>query len=134
MRTPTFAELKRFCEQDRWDSKRRTDHWRFTKKMPDGTLARTKVSFGAGQLNDPKLFAAILREQLRVSADEFWRVVDRGGPAIRPLPITAETPAELPAWLVGQLMKEGVKTDVLKGLSKDDAKALLVSLRSRPRP
>lgn len=134
MRTPTFAELKRFCEQDRWDSKRRTDHWRFTKKMPDGTLARTKVSFGAGQLNDPKLFAAILREQLRVSADEFWRVVDRGGPAIRRLPITPEMPAELPAWLVGQLMKEGAKTDVLKGLSEDDAKALLVSLRSKPRP
>jgi hypothetical protein len=134
MRTPTFAELKRFCEQDRWDSKRRTDHRRFTKKMPDGTLARTRVSFGAGQLNDPKLFAAILRDQLRVSADEFWRVVDRGGPAIRPSPITAETPAELPAWLVTQLMKEGVKADALKRLSEDDAKALLISLRSKPRP
>lgn len=133
MRTPTLAELKRFCEQDRWDSKKRTDHWRFTKKMPDGTLARTKVSLGAGQLNDPRLFAAILRDQLRVSADEFWRVVDRGGPAIRPSPMSA-APPELPAWLVSQLMKEGVKTDALKGLSEDDAKALLVSLRSRPRP
>lgn len=134
MRTPTFAELKRFCEQDRWDSKRRTDHWRFTKKMPDGTLARSKVSFGAGQLNDSKLFAAILRDQLRVSADEFWRVVDRGGPAIRPSPVAAETPAELPAWLITQLMKEGVKADALKRLSEDDAKALLISLRSKPRP
>jgi hypothetical protein len=134
VRTPTFAQLKRFCEQDRWDSKKRTDHWRFTKKMPDGTLARTKVSFGAGQLNDPKLFAAILRDQLHVSADEFWRVVDRGGPAIRPSRITPEAPRELPAWLVAQLMKEGVKTDDLKRLAEEDAKALLIRLRTKPRP
>jgi hypothetical protein len=133
MRTPTFAELKRFCEQDRWDSKRRTDHWRFTKKMPDGSLARTKVSFGAGQLNDAKLFAAILRDQLRVSADEFWRVVDRGGPAIRPSPVSPEIPAELPAWLVTQLMKEGIKAEDLKRLAENDAKTLLISLRSKPR-
>ena len=132
MRTPTFAELKRFCEQDRWDSKRRTDHWRFTKKMPDGTLARTKVSFGAGQLNDPKFFAAILREQLHVSPEEFWRVVDRGGPAVRPSP-TLATAAELPAWLVTQLMKEGLKADTFKRLSEDEAKALLISVRIKPR-
>jgi hypothetical protein len=101
--------------------------------MPYGTVARTKVPFGAGQLNGPNLFAAILRNQLHVSADEFWRVVDCGGPATRPWPIQRETAAELPAWLVAQLMKEGVKMDDLRRLSESDAKALLITLRSKLR-
>ena len=100
MRTPTFADLRRFCREDHWEEKRRTDHWRYTKRLPDGTTARTKVSFGSGQIGDPDLFAAILRDQLHVSRDEFWRVVDHGGPAPRPAAAPEIAPAaELPAWL-----------------------------------
>lgn len=133
MRTPTFAQLRKFCEEDGWDPKARTDHWRFTKKMPDESLSLTKISFGAGQIGDPKLFAVIARDQLRVSIDEFWRVVDHGGPAVRPSPALPEVPLELPAWLTYQLLKEGATPAQLQ-LGEDDAKRLLDQLRSRPRP
>lgn len=87
-----FAEPRKFCESDRWDPKKRTDHWRYTKRFPDGRTLRTKVSFGSGDLGDPGLFAAILREQLQVTEEEFWRVVRDGGPARRPdAPIAAPT-------------------------------------------
>lgn len=135
MRTPTFAELRRFCEADRWDPKKKTDHWRYTKRLADGTLLRTKVSFGSGQIGDPNLFSAILRDQLRVTADEFWRVIDSGEPAQRPAPPpAAPPPAELPGWLASQLLKEGATQEQLRDLDAAAAEQLLDQLRSRPRP
>lgn len=133
MRTPTFADLRRFCREDRWEEKRRTDHWRYTKRLPDGTTARTKVSFGSGQIGDPDLFAAILRDQLHVSREEFWRVVDHGGPAPRPAAAPEIAPAaELPAWLWERLLKAGATREQISGLTSVDAKRLLDELQSRP--
>ncbi len=133
MRTPTFADLRRFCREDHWEEKRRTDHWRYTKRLPDGTTARTKVSFGSGQIGDPDLFAAILRDQLHVSRDEFWRVVDHGGPAPRPAAAPEIAPAaELPACLWQRLLNAGASREQISGLTSVDAKRLLDELQSRP--
>lgn len=134
MTQPKFSELKKFCENDGWDPKKKTDHWRYTKTLPDGRTLRTKVSFGSGEIGDPGLFAAILREQLDVSEEEFWRVVRHGGPARRtpkaaPAPVIA---SGLSASTVLQLRKRGVSPDEIKRL-KTQAEAQELLRRLTPR-
>ncbi len=132
LRTPTYVELRRFCREDRWDETKRTDHWRYTKRLADGTLLRVKVSFGSGQIQDPDLFGAILRDQLRVPRKEFWRAVDEGGPAVRPT-LAPAAAAALPAWLWHQLLIAGARREQISALTVDAARSLLDRRRSRPR-
>ncbi len=137
MPQPTHRDLKKFCENDRWDPKKRTDHWRCTKRLPDGRTLRTKVSFGSGEIGVPGLFAAILREQLQVTEEEFWRVVREGGPAQRPdAPVAAPTkPPSLDATTVLQLRKLGVSLDDIRALpSQSEADELLRHRREGRRP
>ena len=47
---PNWKELKRYCERDGWELYRETDHYFFRKVMPDGSLYRTKVSKGSGEI------------------------------------------------------------------------------------
>lgn len=133
MPPPKKSDLKRFCEKDGWSPKKRTDHWRYTKLLPDGRTLRTRVSFGSGEIGDPGLFAEILRIQLEVSEDEFWRVVRDGGPARRstaPPPTPPASPA-LAASTVLQLRKLGVTDDQVRRLkSQAEAEKLLARRRA----
>jgi len=131
---PTHRDLRKFCENDRWDPKKRTDHWRYTKRLSDGRTLRTKVSFGSGDVGDRGLFAAILREQLQVTEAEFWRVVREGGPARRAqAPIASPaTPPMLSAATVLQLRKLGLSLDQVRSLrSQVEAEDLLHRLREQ---
>lgn len=47
-----------------------TDHWYYRKYMPDGTLKRTKVSMGTGEIKK-NLWKEILNKQLQVSIEYF---------------------------------------------------------------
>ena len=133
MPQPTHRDLKTFCENDGWDPKKRTDHWRCTKRLADGRTLRTKVSFGSGEIGDRGLFAAILLEQLQVSEAEFWRVVREGGPARR-AEVHAEAPPAPPllaAATVLQLRKIGVSLEQVRTLkSQAEAGELLERLRN----
>jgi len=128
--TPQWSDIRRFCEQDRWEPKKLTDHWRYTKKVADRTL-RTKASFKSGTIDDPDLFAAILREQLAVDEDEFWRVIRDGGPARRARPAPTPTPVvRLDASTVLQLRNLGATPDDVRRLrSQAEAEELLARLR-----
>lgn len=132
MAQPTHRDLRKFCDNDRWDPKKRTDHWRYIKRLPDGRALRTKISFGSGEVGDPGLFAAILREQPQVSEEEFWRVVHEGGPARRAeLPVIAPAaPPPLSAATVLHLRKLGVSLEQVHKLrSQAEAVELLERLR-----
>lgn len=134
MAQPTHRDLRRFCDNDGWDPKKLTDHWRYTKRLADGRTLRTKVSFGSGEIGDPGLFAAILREQLQVTETEFWRVVRDGGPARRAaVPIAApDAPPLLSAATVLQLRNLGVSLEQVRKLrSQAEADELLERLRGR---
>ena len=133
MAQPTHRVLKKFCDNDRWDPKKRTDHWRYTKRLPGGRTLRTKISFGPGEIGDPGLFAAILREQLQVSEEEFWRVLREGGPARRAaLPVIAPAaPPLLSAATVLHLRKLGVSLERVRKLrSQAEAGELLERRRN----
>lgn len=67
---PSWKEIKRFCETDDWELYKATDHWFYRKVMPDGTVKRTKVSMGPGQVNG-HLWQEILRRQLQVTQEYF---------------------------------------------------------------
>ena len=67
---PSWKELKRFCENDDWDLYKSTDHDFYRKIMPDGTIKRTKVSRGTGEIKG-NLWETILKKQLQVSKEYF---------------------------------------------------------------
>ncbi|MFZ5634423.1 MAG: type II toxin-antitoxin system HicA family toxin [Bacillota bacterium] len=67
---PSWNELRRFCERDGWELYKKTDHYYFRKQMPDGTLKRTKVSMGSGQIKG-NVWKEILKKQLQVTQEYF---------------------------------------------------------------
>ena len=78
MKTPTWAEVERFCQVDGWREVRRTGHVHFEKVLPDGTVLRTHRSFASRKSMSPGRFKAILRHQLRVTDEQFWRAHETG--------------------------------------------------------
>ena len=83
MRTPTWAQIERFCRIDDWREVRRTGHVHFEKVLPDGTVLRTHRSFSSRKTMSPGRFVAILRYQLHVSEEQFWRVLETRKPVDR---------------------------------------------------
>lgn len=65
---PKWSELKRFC--DGWVLYKSTDHDFYEKYDTDGSVRRTKVSRGSGQINGG-LWQRILKKQLQVSQEYF---------------------------------------------------------------
>jgi hypothetical protein len=100
-------------------------HATFTFATPQGDLLRTRISHPIGrETYAPSMWAHILRDQLHVSADEFWACVldgvlpDRGAPTI--------SDAALPLPLVARLVRElGLSRAEIAGLSAEDARELL---------
>lgn len=83
MRTPTWAEVERFCQIDGWRELRRTGHVHYEKAMRDGTLLRTHRSFSSRKSMSPGRFKAMLRYQLRVTEEQFWKALDTRTPVDR---------------------------------------------------
>ena len=77
MRTPTCGEIERYCRLAGWSEARRSGHVFFEKVLPDGTVLQTHRSLSTRKTMSPGRFKAILRYQLRVSEQEFWRVLER---------------------------------------------------------
>ena len=72
---PTFRHLKRFCEGDRWVLIRSTDHWYYEKVLPDGRVLRTKVSRALQREIPRHLWERILKHQLHITEEEFWKKI-----------------------------------------------------------
>lgn len=131
MKHPTWDDIRRFCEVDGWEARttvkgRRGDHDRFTERLPDGRVLRTRASHGSDQLGDPGLVRHILRDQLEVSADEFWTAVAKGIAPVRGAPppeVSTEEPAhQLPDWLAVNLaLNVGLSDEQIASLSEEEA-------------
>ena len=94
--TPTRADHDRFCRIEGWQrvrdarGRKGTHHITYELALPDGQVLRTRVSHPPDRTDyGPSLFAHILRDQLHVTADEFWACVkgderpDRAGSVTR---------------------------------------------------
>lgn len=105
MKTPTWGEVEHFCRVDGWQELRRTGHVFFEKTLADGTVLRTHRSFAGRKTMSPGRFKAVLREQLRVSEQDFWRALETGQAVARPSQPPTADPG-LPAYLVRVLKAE----------------------------
>ena len=74
---PRWKELKRFCERDGWELYKDTDHYYYRKILPDGTVLRTKVSRGSGEIH-PHMWQEILKKQLKVTLINRYTAAHRG--------------------------------------------------------
>jgi hypothetical protein len=70
---PKFRDLKKYCEKNGWVIIRNTDHWYYEKVLADGTLLQTKVSHAVHKEIPSNLWKFILKKQLKISEDEFWK-------------------------------------------------------------
>lgn len=128
---PTRKHHEKFCVTEGWtrvtDARGRavSHHATFTFATPQGDVLRTRISHPIGrETYAPSMWAHILRDQLHVSADEFWSCVldgvlpDRGVPKI--------PDAALPLPLVARLVRElGLSRAEIAKLSAEEARELL---------
>ena len=114
MRPLPHSAHRKFVETEGWEKKgtargpsKTGDHYRYELVLTTGDVLTTRVSHGPGQINDPRLVAAILRDQLAVTEDDFWRCVEKGVLPPRPQasPSTATREA-LDAKLVRNLVRK----------------------------
>lgn len=92
-RPATRADHQSFCLIEGWTERRRatgrrgSHHINYELPLPDGRILYTRISHPVDRTDyGPSIWAHILRDQLAVSADEFWACVedkvlpDRQGP------------------------------------------------------
>lgn len=127
-----------FCLTEGWTEVRNATghtvrhHQTFELSLPDGRILRTHISRPPDSKDSygPGLWSRILRDQLRVSPDEFWACVqdkvvpDRG--AVHP-------PEEsIPADVLTILVNRGVAEKEVLRMSRHQALALMYELLSKP--
>ena len=128
---PTRKHHEKFCMTEGWtrvtDARGRavSHHAVFTFATPQGYVLRTRISHPIGrETYAPSMWAHILRDQLHISADEFWACVldgvlpDRGAPNV--------PDAALPLPLVARLVRElGLSRAEIAELAVEEARELL---------
>lgn len=67
---PRWGELKRFCDNDKWELYKDTDHYYYRKIDNKGNIRKTKVSKGSGEIPG-HLWQEILKKQLQVTKEYF---------------------------------------------------------------
>jgi len=125
---PTNSELRKFVTTEGWQDKdkksgkKKGDHHRYILELLDGTVLYTRVSHGSGGIDDPSLFASILRTQLAVTEDQFWACVNRGILPPRPGEAIATPVNAVNAGLARNLIKKvGLRPEDLEGLNQQRA-------------
>ena len=109
-------------DKDRAAGRPKGDHHRYVQTLSTGEQLYTRVSHGAGSYHDHGLWSHILRDQLRVTADDFWACVDHG--TLPPRPVAdRRTPANaIPGQLVWQLIKKaGIPEAVVRSMTREQA-------------
>ena len=128
------------CEIDRWEELERGrggagDHRRYRKVLADGTILRTRVSHGAGEIGDPGLWTRIWRDQLGLETeDAFWQVLRTGRPVARgDPPADRPTGPSIPGWVAAGLIRAGRSEAEIRSLAAEAATELLYELWARAR-
>ncbi len=131
MRPLTHAAHTKFVETEGWTKRKKAsgkkggDHDRYTLQLANGDTLYTRVSHGAGQLDNPNTIAAVYRTQLAVSEEDFWNCVENGVLPPRPQPEKLEAPTEsLDASLMRNLIRKvGLTPEQIAAMTKDEAVA-----------
>ncbi|MCW4386307.1 cytotoxic translational repressor of toxin-antitoxin stability system [Salinibacterium sp. SYSU T00001] len=128
----TRADHRKFCSVEGWQvvrdavGREARHHVTLELETSDGRVLRTRISRPVGpDTYGASLWRHILRDQLDVTADEFWRCVNDGIVPERSADSTPVPVKPLPLSLVKALLAAGVSPAELEGLTAAEAKALL---------
>lgn len=107
----TRKDHERFCTTEGWTErtratgKRGSHHVNYELVLPDGSVLLTRISHPVDRTDyGPSIWAHILRDQLAVTAAEFWACVVDGQVPHRGEP---EPPGEtIPLWAVQALVHQ----------------------------
>lgn len=137
---PTWAEIERFLKIDRWTRLSASsrggssqDHIFYEKLLDSGELLQTHISHSAAKRPSSGRFAAILRDQMKVSREDFWRALRDGVPVDRPCR-EASTPPEHDAWVLAVLTRDlHMTAEQVASLDVDAAREMVLARWSQPR-
>jgi hypothetical protein len=126
--TPTRADLKRFVVNEGWHQVPSTHHETYELDLADGRVLRTRISRPPNKTTyGTRMWAHILREQLDVTADEFWACVSDGvAPDRTPDDVVEEVDDAIPVDVVNLLVSRvGLTRRDLVGMTRQEAIARL---------
>lgn len=131
----TKQALDAFCETEGWTLVRnargqKTRHHK-TWELPlwNGEILRTRISRPVdGATYSQTLWKHILRDQLRVTEDEFWACVRDGVRPERGAPSTVRPKKAVPLFLAKQLAERGVPEETILDLDAASAAEMLRDL------
>ena len=133
----TFLDLRTYVTNDGWTEepnhargrRRIGDHRRYFRDLRDGIRLRTKVPHDERAEIGADLFHRILRDQLRISEDQFWGVVH--GRVSAEAEQTADV-EPIPGWLVTRLIfTVGLPEADVAGMTVEGARAAWLEYQSR---
>lgn len=108
-----------------------THHRTYELTLTDGRILRTRISRPVDRTQyRPSLWAHVLRDQLEVTADEFWTCV-RDGVVPRRSRSVQRDAQSLPLYVVEGLIKKGLSAREIASMSEDEAIEHLHSMWSQ---
>lgn len=124
---PTRQDHERFCTTEGWrrvrDARGRagTHHVTYELDLPDGGILRTRISHPVDRSGyGSALWSHILRDQLKITEEEFWRCVRAGVRPDRGAPVVAQD--ALPADLVHLLITRiGLAEKEIAEMTREEA-------------
>ncbi len=129
----SHSDHRKFVDTEGWIKKGTTrlgaksgDHFRYSIKLNTGEVLATRVSHGSGSIEDADLVAKILRSQLQVTEEDFYRCVNDGVLPPRPsLQLPPPPPDALDGKLVRNLItKVGMTQSQVALLTREEAIAV----------
>lgn len=131
-REPSWDEVEAFARADRWRHNRESGHAQWEKLLPGGVLLQLPMSRGGDKTMSPGRFRQILRDQLKVTREQFWDAIRTGEPVDRSAP-TEEPTVQHPVWVMSVLVNDlHMSAAEIEALSPEEAEALVHEHWGRP--
>ena len=135
--TPTREDHDDFCTHERWVLVRGstgrpvTHHKTYELTLWDGRILRTRISRPVDRTDySPRMWSHILREQLEVTAEVFWRCARDGVLPDRGAPEALVPRKTVPLYLVRELTRLGIPEEEILALDAAGAAQLYADLLS----
>lgn len=126
MSVPSFGDIERFCKIDGWQRQTgvggpRQRHIRFEKPLPDEPALRTQISHDRSSTPSAGRWKAILRNQLKVTEEQFWEALRTRTPVDRTPPPPPPEPIPVDDWVREGLRRTGMTDTQIDDLDAEQA-------------
>ncbi|MFV0459757.1 MAG: hypothetical protein ACK5MT_13410 [Actinomycetales bacterium] len=121
----TFCTTEGWTERKRATGKRGSHHVNYELALPDGSVLYTRISHPVDRTDyGPSIWSHILRDQLHVTADQFWDCVEHQKAPDRGQ--TPDVPEAIPLGVVRALtMQACIPESEVRTMTKAEAIARL---------